>query len=145
MRRRTLLASATAMLATGSGCAALADEPTPAHTVSVYLADREATRDVAVTVATSDGTTIFEREYQLSDGNEADEDATFPASTEPETVVVTVDGNRFERQWPDVTAPELPCGDPNRAGVEVYVRGAPGEAPAVRLEANCQRVTMQLR
>jgi hypothetical protein len=108
----------------------------------VYLGDRDATRNVTVTVEDGSGDTLFERDYRLSDGNEADEDATFPESTDPQTVVVTVDGTRFERRWPGVDDPELPCNDSNWAGIEVYVDGGPDEAPSVRLEANCQHVTV---
>lgn len=50
----------------------------PAHTVSVYLHNRDAVRDVTITVEGNDGTVAFERDYALSDDNEAHEDATFP-------------------------------------------------------------------
>ena len=141
--RRTVLASASAALAAVSGCTALESSPRPAHTVSVYLVDREATRDVTVTVEDDGGAVLFEREYRLSDDNEADEDATFPASDEPETVTVTVDGTEFERDWPGFEDPELPCEGENWAGIEVRVRGPPDESPSVRVMANCQHVTME--
>jgi hypothetical protein len=113
-----------------------------AHTVTVYLADREATRDVAVTVKEGDGTVVFERRYALSDENEADEDATFPESADPETVVVTVDGEQFERSWPQGRNQDEPCSKGNWEGVEVWVEGEPDESPSVRLEGNCQHVTI---
>ena len=90
------------MLAGCSGVSSVLDSTggSPPHWVTVYLGDREETHDVTVTVRDSGDETLFERSYQLSDDNEADEDATFPASTDPETVAVTVDGTRFERDWP---------------------------------------------
>ncbi|WP_460922502.1 hypothetical protein [Salinarchaeum chitinilyticum] len=115
-------------------------EPDP-HWVTVYLVDRETTRDVSITIANGDGNAVFEEEYRLSDGNEADEDATFPASSEPETVVVTVDGTRFERDWPGFEHPELPCNDANEAGIEVWIESAQDGTPEIRLLADCQSVT----
>jgi hypothetical protein len=128
-----------ATLAGTAGCAALG-RGRPAHTVSVYLADREATRDVRVTVRDASDEPVFDRRYALSDANEAHEDATFPAATEPERVVVTVDGTRFERPWPSPVDDD--CASPIQAGVEVYVRGGPDEAPSIRLDRNCQSVTV---
>lgn len=135
MRRRSFLAACAASAA--AGC--FSEEPQPAHTVSVYNADRETERNVTVTVEDGDGNSLFDRRYALSDANEADEDATFPASTEPETVTVTVDGRGFERDWPGFEQPELPCEGENEAGVEVWVEG--GENTTVRLEPNCGYVT----
>lgn len=142
MKRRTLLASLSAAATATGGCLSGGSSPQPAHTVTVYLGEREATRNVTVTVKNQDGETLFEQDYNLSDSNEADEDATFPESTEPENVVVTVDGNRFEEQWPGFENPELPCEGENWAGIEVWVEGNPGETPSVRMETNCQHVTM---
>jgi len=155
--RRTFLGAITAGgIAALAGCNSMlgaqdttdnSESPTDApknaaHTVSVYLAEREATRDVTVVVEESDGTVVFEREYALSDGNESHEDATFPESTGPETVVVTVDGERFEEPWPDGSEAGEPCTDGNWEGVEVYVQGQPDEAPSIRLDGNCQHVTL---
>jgi hypothetical protein len=106
----------------------------------VYLADRDLTREVTVTVDADDGTSLFEKEYSLSNSNEADEDATFPASDDPAAVIVTVDGTRFERDWPGFEHPELPCDDPNHTGIEIWVEQTEGRSPAIRLEANCQSV-----
>jgi hypothetical protein len=159
MNRRTLLASASTVTASlVAGCGSSSDDeqartdrgtPTdstastsPAHTVSVYLGEREQTLDVAVTVRGGDDAVLFERTYALSDDNEADEDATFPASTEPETVVATVDGTRFERDWPGFEAAELPCEGDNRAGVELYVETGRNGSPTLRLAANCQSVVV---
>jgi hypothetical protein len=108
--------------------------------VTVYLAEREATRDVTVRVENDDGETLFEREYALSDDNEAHEDATFPESTDPETVIVTVDGQQFERQWPGINGRR--CEGDNWKGIEVWVEGQPDEEPSVRIEENCQHVTL---
>jgi hypothetical protein len=108
----------------------------------VYLGDRELTREVSVTITTEDESTLFENEYSLSDSNEADEDATFPASDDPDTIVVTVDGTRFERNWPGFEHPELPCDDPNHSGIEIWVEQREDGSPAIRLEANCQSVLM---
>jgi len=157
MNRRTFLASATAVTATlVAGCPSGSDgeasptdrrtdtevvEPTrTAHTVSVYLGERDETHDVTATVTAEEGTVLFRREYSLSDDNEADEDATFRASTQPETVVVTIDGVRFERDWPGFEHPELPCEGENRAGIELYVESGGGDAPTLRMEPNCQSV-----
>jgi hypothetical protein len=109
----------------------------------VYLGDREATQNVTVTVKDESEETLFEKEYALSDENEADEDATFPESTEPETVTVGVDGNEFERQWPGFEEPEMPCEGENRAGVEVWIENSPDGDTSVRMESNCQHVTME--
>ncbi|MFB6074908.1 MAG: hypothetical protein ABEJ89_07845 [Haloarculaceae archaeon] len=141
--RRALLASAsTALLALG-GCSSPGSSAAPAHWVTVYLGEREETHDVSVAVTDADGNALFEREYRLSDANEADEHAPFPESTDPETVVVTVDGRRFERDWPGFEAPGLPCEGPNRSGVEVWVENGPDGDPSVRFEAGCQHVTTE--
>lgn len=104
------------------------------------MRNREETRDVSVTITNGDGNPVFEQEYRLSDDNEADEDATFPASTDPETVVVTVDGTRFERDWPGFERPELPCDGGNEAGIELWIERAEDGAPAIRMLADCQSV-----
>ena len=109
--------------------------------MAVYLGDREETHDVTVAVADGDGATLFERTYRLSDDNEADEGATFPGTTEPETLVVTVDDARFERDWPGFERRELPCNDPNESGVELWVENDGDGDPSVRVEADCQAVT----
>ncbi|MHB9287554.1 hypothetical protein ACKVMT_11020 [Halobacteriales archaeon Cl-PHB] len=108
----------------------------------MYLGDRDKTHDVTVTIEAEDGSVLFEKEYRLSDSNEADEDATFPESTDPETIVVTIDGARFERDWPGHDYPQLPCEDGNWTGIEVWVERGSDGSPAIRLEANCQHVTM---
>ncbi|MDS0475561.1 hypothetical protein [Natrinema sp. 1APR25-10V2] len=107
----------------------------------MYLGDRDETHDVTVEITNQDSDILFEKEYQLSDSNEADEDATFPASTEPETTVVTVDGTRFERDWPGFEQPALPCDGANEAGIEIYVENAQDGTPDIRLEADCQSIT----
>lgn len=142
VNRRTLLASSCAALAAASGCSVLGASTRPAHTVSVYLGDRDATRDVRVTITDDAGDVLFERDYRLSDGNEADEDATFPESTDPATITVTVDGTRFERPWPDFLGPQTSCSDGNWEGVELWIEGRPGEQPSLRVVENCQHVTM---
>lgn len=139
--RRAFLASAA--LAAASGCTALGSSPRPAHTVTVYLSDRDATRDVSVSVTDESDNVLLQRDYRLSDDNEADEDAAFPESTEPSTVVVTVDGTRFERDWPGIENPQLPCEGDNWAGVEIWIEGGPDESPDVRVETTCQHVTME--
>lgn len=61
---------------------------------------------------------------------------------DPETVIITVDGTRFQRDWPGLDHPELPCDDGNWTGIEVWVeRGSDGN-PTIRMEANCQHVTV---
>lgn len=142
MQRRDVLAAIGTAAAVGlAGCNSLLGSAGPAHTVSVYLNDRERTREVTVTITDEEGTTLFENEYSLSDSNEADENATFPASTDPDSIVVTVDGTRFERDWPGFEHPDLPCNDSNNAGIEVWVEQTEDGSPAIRLEANCQSVT----
>lgn len=142
MNRRSLLGVVGGALAATSGCLSAPTGPVPAHTVTVYLAEREATRDVTVTVTNEGGDELFERTYELSDANEAEEDDTFPADTEPETVTVVVDGTRFERDWPNMHGQDAGCGESNWAGIEVWVEGQPDEEPTVRLDSNCQHVTM---
>lgn len=141
-RRSFLTSSAAALLAT-SGCTAPSSSSTPAHWVTVYLGDREETHDVTVTVTNDGGEVLFETVYRLSDANEADEHAPFPASTDPETVVVTVDGTRFERDWPGFEQPDLPCEGPNQAGIEIWIENGADGPPEIRLEADCQHVTME--
>jgi hypothetical protein len=111
--------------------------------VTVYLGDRDETHDVVVAVENGNGSTLFEREYRLSDDNEAHEDAAFPGATDPERVVVTVDGTRFERPWPGSENPQLPCDGANSAGVELWVENGPDGSPQLRAEGGCQRVTME--
>lgn len=141
--RRTFLASSAALVAVAAGgCSALTDSGRPAHTVSVYLGNPDATREVTVTITDESGEVVFDREYSLSEENEAVEDDTFPESTDPATVAVTVDGDRFERGWPGVESEALPCEGENWAGIEVWIEGGPDESPSVRLEATCQHVTV---
>lgn len=142
MNRRTFLASSSVTIAATSGCTVLGSSGRPAHTVSVYLGDRKKTHDVTVTIKATDGEDLFEKEYQLSDSNEADEDATFPESTEPETIVVTVDETRFEHNWPGPDHPEIPCDGENWTGIEVWIEHDSDGTPTIRLEANCQHVTI---
>lgn len=52
--------------------------------MNLYLRDRDETHNVTVTITDQDGETFFEKEYELSDSNEVGEDATVPASTDPE-------------------------------------------------------------
>jgi len=145
--RRALLAGTSAALAAVSGCGAPSSLPGSSevasgpHWVKTYLGDRRESHRVAVTVANGNGDVLFEKSYRLSDDNEADEGATFPASTDPETVVVTVDGTRFERDWPGFEEPELHCDGPNEAGVEIHVENARDGTPSVRFEADCQSVS----
>jgi len=140
--RRTLLASSGALLTGLSGCAAFGSSTRPAHWVSVYLVDSDVSRNVDVTITNADGEVLFERAYTLSADNEANEDAPFPRSSEPETVVVTVDGSRFERDWPGFESPQLPCDDPNWAGIELWIETDTDGAPELRLLADCQHVTV---
>jgi hypothetical protein len=142
MRRRVLLAGASALLVPLGGCTVLGSRPAPAHWVSVYLGDRDETHEVSVAVENENGSRLFEREYRLSDENEAHEDAAFPETTDPARVVVTVDGRRFERQWPGPGDPQLPCEEPNWTGVEVWVEDGPAGSPRIRIEGDCQHVTM---
>ncbi|MFB1065188.1 hypothetical protein [Natrinema sp. H-ect4] len=115
----------------------------PAHTVSVYLHNRNAVRDVTVTIKEDDGAVVFERDYSLSDDNEAHEDATFPEATDPHTVVVTVDGKQFEQPWPEFNDPTNQCSKGNWKGIEVWIKGDPGESPTILLTGNCQHVTLE--
>lgn len=145
--RRALLASTGAVLSAVSGCTALgsstnsSEEESDPHWVKMYLGDRDETHQVTVTITNKIGDVLFEKEYQLSDSNEADEDATFPASTDPEMIVVTVDGTRFKRDWPGFEQPSLPCNGPNEAGIAIYVENAQAGTPDIRLEADCQSIT----
>jgi hypothetical protein len=143
MNRRALLATTGTAIATLAGCAKTRQSASLAHTVSVYLSERDETHDVIVRVENDQEELLFEREYRLSDANEAHEDATFPASTDPQAVTVTVDGTQFDYQWPGFEAAELPCEGENRSGVEVYVGTDSDGSPDLRLEANCQHVTIE--
>ena len=143
MRRRKLLAGVGTAVAGGlAGCGSNATAAEPAHTVSLYLLDSEAARTVSVRITDGGGTTVFETERTLSAGNEADENVPFPATSNPETSIVIIDGTRFERDWPGFEQPELPCNEANNAGVEIWIVTAADGSPAIRLEANCQSVTM---
>lgn len=149
MQRRDLLGAVGAVSAVGlAGCNSVlgSDDPDstdseePAHTVSVYLSDRVLTRDVTVTITNEANSTLFENEFTLSNSNEAVEDATFPASDEPHSIVVAVDLTRFKFDWPGFEHPELPCDDPNRSGIEMWIDKKEDGSPDVRLEVNCQSV-----
>ncbi|MFB6229297.1 MAG: twin-arginine translocation signal domain-containing protein [Halobacteriales archaeon] len=149
MQRRDFLGAAGAVAAVGlAGCNSVigSEDPTPTdseepvHTVSVYLSDRELTHEVIVTVSDEAGSTLFKKEYSLSDSNESDEDATFPALDDPDTVMVAVDGTQFERDWPGFEHPELPCDEPTHAGIEIWIEESEDGSPAIRLEVNCQSV-----
>jgi len=142
VNRRAFLASSGAALIAASGCTAPNALPTPAHWVTVYLGERDETHNVTVLITNESGDTLFEKDYQLSDYNEANEDAPFPESTEPETIVVTVDGTRFERDWPGFEHPELPCDGQNWSGVEIWIESGQDGPPDVRIEGGCQHVTM---
>ena len=143
--RRALVTGLSTALAAAAGCAGLGGAGPAPHWVSVYLGEREGSHDVRAGVTNGGSETLFERTYRLPDDNEAHEDATFPGSTEPESVVVTVDGTRFERDWPGFEREELPCDDPNRSGVELWVEDGPDGTPEVRTEADCQHVTAEER
>lgn len=141
MKRRTLLASVSTVAIAASGCASLTASSEPAHTVTVYHVDHhEVSREVTVTVTDEAGEPLFEKEYTLSEDNESDEDATFPESTEPETIHVTVDDRAFEFDWPSFDHPQLPCEGENWVGIELWIRGQQGETPDVKLQTNCQHV-----
>lgn len=142
MNRRAVVAGTGTMLVGLAGCTSNTSSTSLAHTVSVYLSERDETHDVTVLVENDQQETLFQREYRLSDANEAHEEATFPASTDPATVIVTVDGTRFDYQWPGFEAAALPCEGENRSGVEIYVGTDADGAPDLRLEANCQTVTI---
>ena len=139
--RRAFVTGTSAALAAVAGCSGVDSASTPAHWVSVYLGERDETHEVIAAVDDGDGARLFEKQYRLSDENEADEHATFPGSAEPETVVVTVDGTRFERDWPGFERRELPCDDPNESGVELWIENDGDGDPTLRLEAGCQRVS----
>jgi hypothetical protein len=111
--------------------------------VTVSLKDPTKPHDIAVTVNDASGDVLFQNDYQLSDSNEADEDAPFPASSDPATVLGTVDGTQFERDWPGFEQRQLPCMDPNTSGIELWIDISPDGSPELRLEADCQRVTME--
>ena len=143
MERREFIIGAGTAVATASGCLSEGSSAQLAHTVTVYHIDHEeTTRNVTVTVENESEEELFRKEYVLSEENESDEDATFPESTEPETVIVDIDGNRFEKQWPGFEQSELPCDGENRAGIELWIEGDADEEPSIRMETNCQHVTM---
>ena len=141
-RRKLLAGIGTAVAGGLAGCGSNATETEPAHTVSLYLHDSETARTVAVRIIDDAGTTVFETERTLSARNEADENVPFPATSNPETIMVTIDGTRFERDWPGFEQPELPCKEGTNAGVEIWIETAADGSREIRLEANCQSVTM---
>lgn len=133
MKRRHLLAVAASLGSAGCLGGLLGDDRTPAHTVTVYHVDEEVTRDVTVVVQNDAGEALFEQSYTMSETNESDEDATFPESSDPSTVLVTVDGVDFERQWPNST-----CHDGTWMGIEVWIRGRSDSDIDVTIKENCQ-------
>lgn len=141
-RRTVLSLLSTSVIGGFAGCSDVRASGKPAHTVSVYLGDRKTTHDLTVTINEDDGTVVFERTYSLSDDNEAHEDATFPESTNPQDIVLTVDGNQFARPWPEPTDPSNQCSEGNWQGIEIWVEGGPDEPPSIRLVSNCQHVTL---
>lgn len=140
MKRRRLLQAAVAASVGSAGClgSLSADERTPAHTVTVYHVDEEATRDVTVVVQNDAGETLFDQSYTMSESNEANEDDTFPESTDPATLVVTIDGTEFERDWPN---PD--CSGDNWAGAEIWIRGKSDADLSVEIKDNCQHVYVE--
>lgn len=142
INRREFLTGSGIIVTALAGCSEITDSEQPAHTVSVYLGNRTETHDVTVTVENADGSSLFDEQYRLSSENESQEDATFPESTNPETVRVTVNETHVERDWPGVESEELPCQGENWVGIELYIQGSEDGSPDVRLEANCQHVTM---
>ena len=142
LNRRAFLAASSAALLATSGCTALDSSPMPAHWVTVYLVDTGEPRNVTVAVNDDSGATLFKKDYRLSESNEADEDALFPESTNPETVVVTVDGTRFKRNWPGFEQREIPCNGQNYSGIALWIENGQNGSPEIRLEADCQHVTM---
>lgn len=141
MNRRKALITIGITSTTGlAGCLSQSNQTDPAHTVSIYLGNRDLTRNVTVRILGIDRTKIFEIEDTLSNDNEAIEDATFPVSTDPDTIIVTVDESQFERDWPGFEQPELPCQEPNNAGIEIWIEQDEDNSPTIRLEANCQSV-----
>lgn len=135
MKRRHALRTAVAASIASAGCLRRlsGDDRTPAHTVTVYHVDHEITRDVTVVVRNDAEESLFEKSYTMSETNESDEDATFPESSDPSTVLVTVDGVEFERRWPDAE-----CRDGTWMGIEVWIRGKSDSDIDVRIEENCQ-------
>lgn len=113
-----------------------------AHSVSVYLRDGSETHTVSVTVQNASGAAVFEKDYRLSDSNEADENAPFPAASDPKTIIVTVDGTQFDRDWPGFEHPELPCNEATRPGIEIWVENDQDGTPGIRLAVNCQTIRM---
>jgi hypothetical protein len=143
MKRREFIVGLGVVATAGSGCLSEVSSPQPAHTVTVYHVDHEeTTRNVTVAVENEDAEELFYKEYDLSEDNESDEDSTFPGSADPETVTVEVDGKLFENAWPGFELGELPCEGDNTAGIEIRVEGDTGGDPSIRMETNCQHVSL---
>ena len=102
MKRRQLIGAIATAAIGSAGCVSglFSLVKTPAHTVSVYNLSEKRAREVEVSVRNSADEILFERSYAFSESVQASESETFPASDDPATVLVTVDGNRYERQWP---------------------------------------------
>ncbi|QLK25754.1 hypothetical protein HYG81_16995 [Natrinema zhouii] len=126
-----------------AGCSDVIISEKPAHTVSVYMHNRNGVHDVTVTIKEDDGAVVFERDYFFSDDKGSHEDATFPELTDPHTVVVTVDGKQFKQLWPEFNDPNNRCSKGNWEGIEVWIKGAPGESLTVLLTGNCQHITIE--
>jgi hypothetical protein len=135
VKRRHLLHVAVAAGIGSAGCSSSLSSDTPAHTVSVYHVDHDVTREVTVEVQNDAGETLFEQSYALSESNQADEDATFPESSDPSAILVTVDGTEFEKSWPTSE-----CSESTWTGAEVWIRGTSDSDLDVRIEENCQTV-----
>ena len=106
MNRRAVVAGTGTMLVGLAGCTSNTSSASLAHTVSVYLSERDETHDVTVLIKNEQQETLFQRAYRLAE------------------------------------AAELPCEGENRSGVEIYVGTDADGSPDLRLDANCQSITM---
>lgn len=111
-RRRVLALLGTAALPTVSGCSAFTEQA--AHTVNVY--DSDPPHNVTVTVLDENDEQLYEETYEFNESDSADENGRFAVGPDPQTVIVTVEGEQYEEPWP---TPE--CSGPNHAALEVRV------------------------
>ena len=111
-RRRVLALLGTAVLSVASGCLAFSEQS--AHTVNVY--DSNPPHNVTVTVLDENDERLYHETYVFNESKSADEAGGFAVGPDPETVIITVDGEEYEEPWPSPA-----CSGPNHAALEVWL------------------------
>lgn len=132
-RRRVLALLGTTILSVGNGCSELGESQS-AHTVNVY--DNDPPHNVSVTVLNENDERLYHETYEFDEDKNADEAGGFAVGTNPQTVVITIDGEEYEEPWP---TPD--CSGPNHAALEVHINYS-SDRP-VYIDGFCESETLQ--